>query len=346
MKKFVVIALIAAGCATKVAVTKLYAPTVIKLPEGCSNPDGMALGRDGCIYLSINNCGEGMKFKNPARIVRITSRDKIENVCELPKHPETGVVSPLGLCFGSDGNLYVADNQMFATSKWGMSRLLRVNFERGKAKGVEVVALGMNIANGLTARGDSIYLTETKLDDETPMTSGIYRFKLAELNPGNPVRVTGKGDPHLIFTLKTHNKQMRIGANGVDFDSKGNLYVCNFADVEVWKLACDAEGKVVSSAVFAKGGGLESVDGMHYDGHGNFWIADIVGNAIARLSTRTGQIAVIAKNAVNDGAYGELDTPSECIRRGDKIYISNIDLTLSVHKADDVRTLSVIDLKQ
>jgi len=346
MKKLLILTLLAAGCATKVTVTKTYQPVAIKLPDKYNSPDGMALGKDGCIYVAMNNAGEDYKFKYPAKIVRITGKDKIEEVSDLPKHPETGVASPLGICFGSDGNLYVADNQMFATVKRGMSRLLRVNMAGSKATGVDVVATGLNVANGVTARGDAIYLSETTLDTERPMSSGVYRFTLAELKAGQPVHLTGIGDPHLIFTLKTRNKDFPVGANGVAFDPRGNLYICNFGDVEIWKLILDANGKVTSSGVFAQGGGLESVDGLQCDSQGNLWVADFIGNAIACIPTRTGKINIITKNTVSDGAYGELDAPSECIRRGDKVYVSNIDLTYGPNKADNVHTISVIDLSK
>ncbi len=63
-----------------------------------TNPDGMTL-KDGDIYLVMNN----LAAKKPARIMRITKDDKLEDVIELPVHPETGVVSPLGIGFGADG---------------------------------------------------------------------------------------------------------------------------------------------------------------------------------------------------------------------------------------------------
>lgn len=346
MKKLLVLVLLAAGCATKVAVTKTYQPTAIKLPDKYNSPDGMTIGKDGCIYLSMNNAGEDFKFKYPAKVLRITAKDKIEEVTDLPKHPETGVASPLGIVFGSDGNLYVADNQMFATSKRGMSRLFRVNMEGSKAKSVDVVATGLNMANGITARGDAIYLCDTTLDTATPMTSGVYRFTLSELKAATPVRVTGIGDPHLIFTLKTKNPEHKVGANGIAFDPRGNLYVCNFGDVEIWKLTLDANGNVATSGVFVQGGGLESVDGLQCDTQGNLWVADFLGNAVACIPTRTGQVNIIAKNAVSDGAYGELDAPSECIRRGNKVYVSNIDISYGPNKADSVHTISVIDLSK
>ena len=87
----------------------------------------------------------------------------------------------------------------------------------------------------------------------------MYRFNFSELNPENPIKVTGIGDPHLITVLETKNQDVSVGANGVAFNSKGELFVCNFGDAEVLKLDVDDKGKVTSTEVFAKGNGMVSV---------------------------------------------------------------------------------------
>jgi streptogramin lyase len=88
----------------------------------------------------------------------------------------------------------------------------------------------------------------------------------------------------------------------------------------------------------------ESVDGMQYDGEGSLWFADFLGNAIVRVDAKTGKAEVVAKNPPCDGIKGELDSPSECIRLGNKVYVSNIDLTFGPHTADEMQTISIIDL--
>ena len=334
------------GCdSPKLAATVTLAkrtPTLLfDLTGKGTNPDGMTL-KDGDIYLTMNN----LAAKKPAHIMRITKDDKLEDVIELPVHPETGVVSPLGIGFGSDGNLYVNDNQSFAGKAMGLSRLLRVVFENGKALRVETVANGMNQANGLAVKGNDIYMCDTSFDTKDPHTSGVYRFTLTELSADKPVAVkAGKDDPHCILNLTTAGK-WPVGANGLTFDSAGNLYVCNFGDSVLWKASFDATGKVAEFKPFcdAKAAGIESLDGAQFDGQGSIWIADFIGNAIARIATDTGKAEIIAKNAPGDGKGGALDAPSECIRRGNKVYVSNIDLSFGPNTADDYQTMSVIDL--
>jgi sugar lactone lactonase YvrE len=311
------------------------------LPEKYNSPDGMTLGKDGCIYLSMNNV---VHQEFPGMILKITADDKLEEVITLPPHPDTKLASPLGLAFGADGNLYVADNQAFCTKESGKSRLLRVNMKDGKASGCDVVATGLNMANGLATRGDSVYLCETTINGETPMPSGVYRFKLSELDPASPIKVTGLDDPHLVVKLMTQSTAHKVGANGLDFDAAGNMYVCNFGDREVIKVTLGADGKVKAQTVLAKDQGMESCDGLHVDAQGNCWVADFLGNAVVKISP-AGKVTIVAKNGESDGVDGSLHSPSECFRRGDKVYVSNINLAYGPHQSSKVYTISVIDLK-
>ena len=312
------------------------------LPAQYSNPDGLALGPDNHIYAVINNVDNP---DHPARIIRITPDDGIEEVIDLLPHPETGVARPLGITFGPDGNLYVADNQSFATSTPGASRILRVIMNDGVAEKCEVVAIGFNQANGLATLGNSIYVTETSLNTGYPLKSGVYKLDVPLLSAENPLVLTGQDDPRLIVTIETQNQDQQVGANGLTFDSKGTMYLCNFGDAEIYRIQLDVDGNVLSNELWTKGNGIESCDGLHADEDDDLWLADFLGNAIIRISTIDGKVDIIAKNGQTDGANGELDAPSKCIRRGDRIYVSNIDLTYGANTYDAVQTLPVAQLE-
>lgn len=317
----------------------LQPSSTITLPNKYNSPDGMTIGKDGNIYIAMNNVGDQ---SYPAKICTISPSDEIALFSDLPVHPKTGKVSPLGIVFGSDGNLYVADNQTFVTEERNLSRLLRVNVENGKAMGVEVVATGLNMANGLSAFGDYIVVNDTNIDPTYPLTSGTYRFTIQQLDNG-PVNVSGVGDPNLIVQLKTQNKDHQVGANGVAYDKAGNMFVCNFGDAEIWKTTFKANGDVDSFEVLCKGQGMVCVDGLQIDDAGLLWTADFLGNAIASICPDCAEVTIVAKNEPGDGSNG-MDAPSECIRRGNKVYVSNIDLTYGPNTGDEIHTMTVYEL--
>jgi len=312
----------------------------IKLPPEYKNPDGVTI-KNGQIWMVINNGTQ----KAPSSIVKITENHTLEKVIDLPVNPDTGIVSALCLVFASDGNLYVSDNQnMKGKKKHGQSRILRVVMKDGNAIDVEVVATGINKANGVASKGDSLFVNESSFGKTVPTISGTYQFKLSELKAHAPIKVDGTAtDPHVIFTMETEGSYS-IGANGICFEGEGNMYVSNFADSEIWKVGFDDAGKARQGTLFAKVDCAQSVGGMQYDGVGQIWFADFDGCAVGKVSVKSGKSFLVAKNAPGDGIHGELDAPSECIRLKNKVYVSNVDITLGPNTADDTHTISVIDL--
>ena len=326
---------------------ELSTPTLLggtALPEIYASPDGMVVGKDGYIYVSITQ--RASNWTHPARIARISPDDKISDFFVLPVHEITGKALPMGLVFADDGNLYYSDNQSSVVKDPGQSSLNRIIVEDGKPVRAEKVAVGINAANGITRWKDHIYVAEPDLRVPGKNLSGVYRFAISELNAETPVRVTGVGDPHLILTLETKNPKWR-GANGIGFDSKGNLYVNNFGDAEVMKYSFASDnGAITTRELFTRPKGILTVDGRQVDKDDNLWIADIAGNAILKVSTVSGRSSIIAKNGPSTGEDGALDTPSECIRRGNKVYVSNIDLDFPPSATDSLQSISVITLPE
>ncbi|MDR1593455.1 MAG: SMP-30/gluconolactonase/LRE family protein [Prevotellaceae bacterium] len=314
------------------------------LPESYNSPDGCTIGTDGCLYVSINQVASAWKY--PGKIARILPEGKLEDFFVLPVNGKTGKSAPLGLVFASDGNLYVSDNQSFCTGEPNQAGVIRVVIENGKPCHGELVVSGLNASNGITRWKNWLYVAETNLGTSGKYTSGVYRFSLDELVSGDTLIVTGVNDPHLILSFETKSKEQAVGANGIGVDSQGNLYVNNFGDVEVMKYTFDNEGKILTSEVFCRPEGALSLDGMQIDKDDNLWIADFSGNAVLVVDTKTRTSRIVAKSKpFAIGENGELDTPSECIRWGDKVYVSNIDLSSGEQIADKIQTISVISLK-
>lgn len=328
-----------AGCST------LTQPSIgVLLPEKCNTPDGMVLGPDNNIYLSCPNTNND---KYPARLMKITPNDKLEDFYVFPVHPETGKACPLGVDIGPDGHFYVADNQSLAGAV-NKSRLLRVVVKNGKPVGCDILATGFNQANAVVCRPDGVYVTETSIiSGVTPMPSGVYRFRYSEFRAGKPIKIIPGGkDKHLIATIYTDNPEWSVGANGMAFDSEGNMYIGNFGETAIVKFTFDTDGKVASQDVLVRGHGIESTDGMKFDPKTNaIYVADFVGNAVHKVDVKTGKVTTIAKNKNNSGGVGGLlDKPSEVCLRDGKLYVSNIDLPFGGNEYDQPHTISVIEL--
>ena len=354
MKKFHPLIVIAFLLPVMLQAAEPIAPPfkAIVLPDGMKHPDGMTVNpATGDIILSSTVIGD----KGTAWLLRIDADDKVGKYFELPVHPETGRVTPLGISFGPDGNLYIADSQCLGGNPNHKSRILRVVHENGKPVRSEVVVTGMVQANGLEIFDGKIYVTETQIDPsivEMPMTSGVFCFEISELNGPRPLRVMPYGrDPHFIFNFLTtdaeRDGEWQVGANGIGLAKDGTLYVANFGDKKVIEVKLDATGKKpVSNRDINDGKGPnESVDGLKVCPGGYIFFADYAGNAVCVMNPANGKTLLLAKNALNPNAAqktaGALDRCSEVCLRGTKLYVSNIDL----ETPEAPHTVSVINLE-
>lgn len=349
-----VISILVGGCrkAAPPAASALKTPTIaVDLGDKYNTPDGMILDTDNNILLNIPN------FNNdqfPAVIVKIDQTDQLTELYTLPKHPETGRCAPLGIDMGPEGHLYIADNQGMLGRTDNQSRLIRVVMKEGTPTSDEILVTGIMQANAISCMAESVYVTDTNMATVDGKTiSGVWRFKYDEFK-GTPVAVApydpakDSQDPHLVTTLVTEDENWwgTVGANGMAFGDEGTMYVCNFGEASVLKIKLDADGKVLSQETLAQGNGMKSVDGMKiHPKTGDLYIADFIGNAVHKVNTKTGQVTTIAQNENNSGGIGgKLDKPSEVCLRGNKIYVSNIDLTLDGNEYNAPHTVSVIKM--
>jgi len=149
---------------------------LVKLPEICPTPDGMALDSAGNIVLACPNYADQT---HPAVLMKIDPRNRVRLLCTVPIHPETGVACPMGIDFGPRGDLYVADNQGWAKPN-NKGRILRLKMRKGRLAGSTVMAYGMSHPNGVRVHKGHIYVTQSLLvkQGNEPLISGLYRFKL------------------------------------------------------------------------------------------------------------------------------------------------------------------------
>ncbi len=280
----------------------------------------MAVLPDGAIILSVPNFTDPT---SPGVLMKVAPDDGVSLFCKLPLHPQTGRVFPMGVRQAPSGDLYVADCQVMEDTP-DNSRLLCVRVADGKPGRVDVVVHGLNVANGVAIRDGFVYVTDsaTGKTGDGAVASAVYRFGL----DGHDVQIkTGGGDPHLVATLKTVSKDIPVGADGIDFDEQGNLYVANCGDGLIEKIVLNEAGRVVRQEALTAPGQMKSADGIFYDrATRRIYVADILANAI-RAVTLEGRVETVAQSGDNDGSAGQLDGPSEAVVRGQELIVANFD---------------------
>ena len=327
---------------------------LLSFPDELNTPDGIRL--DKKTNNMIVACPNFNDMEYPGKLVQITPDNRREVYFDkCPKHPETGHAHPMGMDFGPDGNLYYADNQYFndKDKKHYWSRVIRVHIKDGKPVNADVVVDGFKLSNAVMFNGDNMFVTETFFDLADKPMSGVYRISLAEMRKG-PVMLKPKGedDPHLLVTSVTKPFSERgndiAGADGLTFDSKGNLYYGHFGDGQLFKVTFNPDGSVKSQERIAGRPQLICCDGMFCDVRTDkIYIADSARNAIMVFDTKDNSIATLWENDDTNGADGLLDQPCEPAIRGDDLIIANFDMPfpgLKNTKHDKPHTISVIRL--
>jgi sugar lactone lactonase YvrE len=268
----------------------------------------------------------------------------------------------MGIVHSPDNDcLYFADMQIKEMNQ--NSRLWRLDLKDGQVEKMVLVASGFNVSNGLAIKDGYLYVTESVLSPSSdpepaegeeapdtfqdPLVSAVMRFKLDEEN----VRLTTPltDDPHIIATFKSYKTAWPFGADGIAFDSKGDLFIGLFGDGVMYKLEMDADGNVISNKEFAKAPFMINCDGMSCDKRTDkLYVADSAANAV-RIINPDGSVETLAENDdVTDKATGLLDQPCEALVRGDTVVVSNMDWPFPGFKNSGYQlpaTLSVVQLK-
>jgi DNA-binding beta-propeller fold protein YncE len=328
------------------AVPTIGSPTLLyTLPDKYNTPDGLALAPDGSVYLSVPNLADN---DYPGVILKFAG-DSLEFFTSLPVQPQTKHACPMDMAFGPDGNLYYAENQ-YENDKDYKSRLMRITMQNGKPARIEPVVVNLALGNAVVWKGNTIYVTDSQWDmPDNDKGSAVFHFTLDELNKGLIQLKPQTMDPHILATFTTQVNETNIdnGADGLDYDSKGNFYTGSFGDGTLYKLTLKTDGSLASNEKMKLSQPISCVDGLIVDRKTDkLYVCNSRTNAILMV-TPTGNVSTLAQNGDTDGANGRLDQPAEVLMKGNRLYISNYD-NPEKHfvntKADKVHTMSYIDL--
>lgn len=304
------------------------------LPEYVCTPDGMAIDQNDNLVLACPNFADDAL---EGCVIKIDKEKNIKKWFDVPKPADIRIACPMGIAFDNNYNLYICDNPGWLGREELLfrGRILKIVADENGIKTYKEVATGMEHPNGIRVRGDYMYVTQSCLSqvkhESGLLVSCVYRFHLEDEN----IQITNTlEDQNIITTFLTLNPECQYGADGIEFDEVGNLYVGNFGDGAVHKITFDEAGQVISNEVWAKNPKeLKSTDGIVKDKEGNLYVADFSDNAIVKISPDA-TVERIAQSPDSNGLNGELDQPGEPIVWNNRIIASCFDLVTDEGKVN------------
>ena len=320
------------------------------LDDAHNTPDGLALAPNGHLILSMPNLAD---TSQPAVLMEIEGSTLKPFASNLPVEPTTKKAAPMDLAFGPDGNLYYAENQ-YENSKDFKSRLMKVTMKNGKPGAITTVVDNFALANGVVWKGNTLYVTDSQWDlPDNDKGSAIMQFSLAELSKGTVHLKPKTKDAHVLAMFSTTVNETGVdnGADGIDYDSKGNLYTGSFGDGKLYKVTLNPDGSFARQEILTLSSKpIPCVDGLIIDrATDKMYLCNSRENAIEIVDLRNGnKVTTLAQNPDTDGTGGQLDQPAEVLLKGKRLYISDFDHPVKHFantKSDAPHTMSVIDLQ-
>ncbi len=187
---------------------------------GDSQIQGMTLGPDGLLYASAFNTSSNTN----GRIVRFDLTGQLIDTFVVSENG--GLISPSGLTFGPDGNLYVINN-----NGWNPGQILRYDGKTGAFK--DVFATGLIVAQDIVFGPDGDLYLSNGLGDS------IGRYN---------------GTTGAFFGYFVHRTLGFQAPIGMTFGPSGDLYVASFPTNTIFRFGAET-GEVISRFV------LPNIDG-------------------------------------------------------------------------------------
>ncbi len=293
--------------------------TISGSQTGLAVPWGVAIGRDGKIYVS--NCGSCVQDRKVPDSITVYAPGSHGNVAPVAiiSGDKTGLNSPAGIAVDSVGNIYVTNDVLVSPSGGGDDKI--TVYARGSdgntAPKATLFALGLAYPEGiLVDSGGNLYVA----NDGTTM---------------------GRADSILVYPPNSLVPSKAIGLetalegpSGIAVDGSGTIYVTNQASgngepdsVNVYPPGSYAAG-TPSGAIIGTKTKLAQPYGVASDSRGNLYVANSEGGPGGHgsiTSYPTSSKGDVAPSTTISGDRTGLKSPSGiALDSSGKLYVANV----------------------
>ncbi|MBO3459403.1 NHL repeat-containing protein [Aetokthonos hydrillicola Thurmond2011] len=218
---------------------------------GLVQPDGLALGPDGNLYVSNYGGGGILRYNGKT--------GKFLDVF-IPEG-RGGLSGPTGLAFGPDHNVYVSSISGGTLSFDGRTGALRKVFSSPPGQQSETLGLAFDPDN------KTLYVSSRN-------NNNVLRYNIK----------TGK----LIGTFITPGSGGLDLPAGLTFGPDGNFYVASFNNNTILRYN-GKTGEFIDVFIPSGSGGLENPVAIKFGPDGNFYVNSLGSNAVLRYDGKTGE---------------------------------------------------------
>lgn len=281
--------------------------------------EGLTGDSAGNLYTTGRQPGAG----NPCPVWRVNAASPALVIVGFVPAPDTGQCSPSGLTFNVAGNLFIADGDKVYT--------LTPNDANPPI--ATVFAEGVPGTNGVTFdRHGNLWTGDGTTGQgrvwKVPPGGGegIEMFRVQPMRNSVDVGRQARTFPPGILANTAGGQD--LVANGLIFDSRGDLFIADTARGAIWRVEFDPDGNPQSRIgcdttftdntlcldhIHVAHPYLEGADGIDLDRSGNTWVSVNERNAIV-VVTRTGVVIEVFRNDPDGGTQlrnaGPLEFPT------------------------------------
>jgi hypothetical protein len=236
------------------------------VPRYGSFAEGMALGADGGLYVSVTTWGDEVDLGQIERVSRLTGART-----PFGERIDLGLGLLTGVAFDG-GHLYVAEA---FTDSPGVYRV------EASGPPAQVLALpAESFPNGIAFHDGQLYVTDGSLGAIWRSDPGVFSTS-AEPWLSDPLLAPG-----------THMGDHGIGANGIAF--RGSQLYASVSDAgRVVRVAVRQDGSAGPLRVVLERGTLQSADGIAFDPAGDLWIVTNGPNRGRVLVVANGELTAV-----------------------------------------------------